>query len=51
MPYLAVLHGQSKSDHNYLRLRSFADDLPALSGPPAMRESGGYDRPDAAVGA
>ena len=28
-----------------------AFDLPALSGPPAMRESGGYDRPDAAVGA
>ena len=34
------------STRNPIRL-----DLPALSGPPAMRESGGYDRPDAAVGA
>jgi hypothetical protein len=27
------------------------NDRPGLSGPPVMRESGGYDRPDTAVGA
>jgi len=31
--------------------RAILVDLPALSGPLAMRESGGYDHPDAAVGA